>query len=294
MVYHYTTIETFYNMLATFQSSDDKEHLEFWASSSLNQNDPTELSLGVDEILPVIRDIEKNIETTDFRKLSNYKEFDWIPYLTGQTPVDIDKSYRTLRLAPFTVSFSKQKDLLLMWTMYANNGNGICLAFDENRLICPQSGLYPMADNVFYEKDSRLYYGIIKKLHEMYLKEIQEMNLLQGIHHSKQKALIGVISVISPFFKHNSFSDEAEYRVAYYKVSDNAPNVYTRLTSRLNTINYVKVKIPLDALQYIIIGPCVNYRRVRKLLVEYMKSCNIRRDYAKQFIRKSKVPFRLY
>jgi hypothetical protein len=294
MVYHYTTIETFYNMLATFHSSDDKEHLEFWASCSLNQNDPTELSLGVDEILPVIRDVEKNIETTDFRKLSNYKAFNWIPFLIGQTPVDIDKSYRTPRLAPFTVSFSKRKDLLLMWTMYANNGNGICLAFDENRLICPQSGLHPMADNVFYEKDPQLYYGIIKMLHEMYLKEIQKMNLLQGIHYSKQKALIGMISAISPFIKHKSFKEEAEYRIAYYKVSDNNPNVYTRLTSRLNVINYVKVKIPLEALQYIIIGPCANYRRVRKLLIEYMKSCNIERDYAKQFIRKSKVPFRLY
>ena len=294
MVYHYTTIETFYNMLATYQSSDDKDHLEFWASSALNQNDSTELSLGVNDILPIIHDIEKNSETTEFRKLSKNKVFDWIPYLTGQTPVDIDKSYRTLRLAPFTVSFSKRKDLLLMWTMYANNGNGICLAFDENKLICPQSGLHPMADNVFYEKDPQLYYGIIKTLHEMYLKEIQEMNLLQGIHHSKQKALIGMISAISPFFKHNSFKEEEEYRIAYYKVSDNNPNIFTRLTNRLNEINYVKVKIPLEALQYIIIGPCADFNRTKSLLVENMKANDIVRDYDGNFIHTSKVPYRLY
>jgi len=294
MVYHYTTIETFYNMLSTFQSSDDKEHLEFWASSSLNQNDSTELSLGVDEILPVIRDIEKNIETTDFRKLSNYKAFDWLPFLIGQMPVDIDKSSRTLRLAPFTVSFSKRKDTLLMWTMYANNGNGICLAFDESRLVCPQSGLYPMADNVFYEKDPQLYYGIIKTLYEMYLKEIQDMYLLQGIHHSKQKALIGMIAAISPFIKHNSFKEEEEYRIAYYKVSDNEPDVYTRLTSRLNAINYVKVKIPLEALQYIIIGPCADFNRTKSLLVENMKANGIIRDYDGDFIETSNVPYRLY
>jgi hypothetical protein len=57
MVYHYTTIETFYNMLATYKSSEDKNHLEFWASSIFNQNDKEELSLTAADIMPVVKDI---------------------------------------------------------------------------------------------------------------------------------------------------------------------------------------------------------------------------------------------
>ncbi len=294
MVYHYTTIETFYNMLVTYKSSEDKEYLEFWASNALNQNDSTELSLGVDDLLPIIRDIEKNSDLTDLRKLSEYNDFDWTPYLIGQMPRNIDESFRTLKYAPFTVSFSKEMDMLLMWAMYANNGNGICMSFDETKLKCSQSDLWPVADSVFYEKNPKLYFEIVKELYKMYYKEIENIYTRQGTHHVKQKHLVGMLAAISPFIKDKAFEKEAEYRIVFYKVSDESPIVYTRLTSRLNVINYVKVKIPLDALQNIIVGPCADYNGTRALLVDNMKSCGIVRDYDKGFIQKSKVPYRWY
>ena len=130
MVYHYTTIETFYNMLASYKEAENY-NLEFWASSILNQNDKEELSLNVGEIMPVLQRYEQSKEgesLTNLQKLTTVEEQWWVPMLTGHSVRGhLNKFFEDKENVPFTISFSKQQDTLLMWTMYANNGNCICL-----------------------------------------------------------------------------------------------------------------------------------------------------------------------
>lgn len=298
MVYHYTTIETFYNMLATYKSSEDKNHLEFWASSIFNQNDKEELSLTAADIMPVVKDIEKTIKKksfTDLYKLSTVDEQWWIPTLTSQkVKENVNDFFKNGYNIPYTVSFSQNEDKLLMWTMYANNGNGICLAFDENKLVNRNAYRFAVPDIVVYKKDPQSHKKIIKLYYDMYLKELAKMNIINGIYNLKRKYWECILMGISPYIKNHAFEDEAEYRIAYYVAGKNNPPVYTRLTNRLHIINFIKVKIPLEALQYIIIGPCADFNRTKSLLVENMKANDIVRDYDGNFIHTSKVPYRLY
>ena len=297
MVYHYTTIDTFYNMLASYKEAENY-NLEFWASSILNQNDKEELSLNVGEIMPVLQRYEQSKEgesLTNLQKLTTVEEQWWVPMLTGHSVRGhLNKFFEDKENVPFTISFSKQQDTLLMWTMYANNGNGICLAFDEEEIVKGNAYRYSIADRVFYNKDPRHYEVLINKLYNMYKEEIKDETIINTIYQIKLRYWACMLMGISPFIKNAKFKDEEEFRVVYYKKSYDNPKVYSRLTSRQNIVDYIKVKIPIQALKYIIIGPCANYRRVKKLLVENMKSCNIERDYDKRFIRKSKVPYRIY
>lgn len=291
MVCHYTTLETFYSMLASYKESEEKGYLTFWASCALNQNDTKELSLRLKDIITVLKDIEKDMPVT-IKNMSTINDEEWIPSLTGhKLKESFDDMIRDINYSPYTISFSHKEDCLLMWSMYGNNGNGICLSFDPQKLICSQSRLQHIADTVIYDNNPIHYRNVIEQYYEMYRKEIEHEYILQGYYTKKQKYLISMLWHIAPFIKNKAFEEEAEYRIAYYVANKN--NIHTRLTNRLNVINYIKVKIPLEALNHIIIGPCSNYRKVRKLIVESMKSCEIDRDYNK-YIRKSIIPYRVY
>lgn len=298
MVYHYTTIETFYNMLASYKESEDKKHLVFWASNALNLNDSEELFLRADDILSVIRKIEErkeNLKIPSHKKLSTICDQWWVPYLTSEHfKDDLNICNKDMEYTPYTISFSRQRDMLLMWTMYANNGNGICLAFEENKLIDNQLSFLPIADNVIYGNNSKMYTKVVRKLFNLYKKEILKENVINAIYQKKRLYIITMLWCIAPFIKNEAFKDEKEFRIAFYKDKSFSSKVYKRLTGRMNEINYVKVNIPLDSLNHIIIGPCADFTRTKDLLVENMKSCNIIRDYDNGFITQSKVPFRMY
>ena len=297
MVYHYTTIETLYNMLATYKSSEDKDYLVFWASNALNQNDSEELSIRKDDIISVIQEIEENDKDqsmTSLRKLSTVEEQDYIPLLNGcKIDIDFDDYTTNLNHTPYTISFSKQRDKLLMWAMYANNGNGICLAFDESKLSCQQNSLLALQGDVVYNNSKDSYKEVVQKLYDMYKKEIKNEYIINKVYATKRLYLTAMIWGISPFIKNKAFEGEAEYRIAFYKKDSEKISVYSRMTSRLNIINYVKANIPITALNHIVIGPCADYSHTKKLLADNLKSCGIVWDF-ENFIQASIVPFRNY
>lgn len=297
MVYHYTTVETLYNMLSAYKDSKDKDHLIFWASSALHQNDKEEMSLRYEDILKVILDIEELYTIRDLtypKKLSFAKQLMWVPTLVGQKiDYSFDEFLRSTEFAPFTISFSHQKDKLLMWSMYGNNGNGICMAFDENQLICHQDYLQPMCDNVIYDREnSNSYRDIVKTFYDNYRQEIINEHTINIIYQAMRKYIMSALWAVAPFVKNEAFKDEDEYRIAYVKEENDKPKVYSRITGKLNVINYVKVKVPISALNHIIIGPCANYDATKQLLEKNMQSCNINKDYENNFIQKSVIPLR--
>ena len=294
MIYHYTTIETFYSMLAKYKSSEDKDNLIFWASNVLNQNDSREMSLRLNDIINTVKEIEKNKpELTELKKLSTIKDFEW---LFGHSSENIEKkinSYCTdINYTPYTISFSYQSDKLLMWAMYANNGTGLCLAFDESKIKQEQTDLHLIADKVFYNNNPQIYYKVVSAIYDKYIEE-SKIIFFNNLENKKGQFLAAMLSGIAPFIKNKAFEDEQEYRLAFYKKEDNKPETYTRLTNRMNVINYVEIRIPISALKQIIIGPCANYLKVRKLLIDNLKSCNIER-YFRRFVKKSEVPYRAY
>ena len=295
MIYHYTTIEAFYNILAIYKSSGEKGYLEFWASSILNQNDKEELSVTVEKLLPVVKKIERDIKinVSDLKKLSTVDELNWLPTLTGRKIKESIKDYFQDECnIPYTMSFCQHEDELLMWSMYANNGNGLCIAFDENVLFEKQKHSFVFPNEVIYDNNPQKCKEIIRLFYDYYLKEIEKESVINIIYNMKRNYWERMLMGISPFMKNKAFKDEAEYRFVYYITGDTP--VYTRLSRHMNMIKYIKVKVPLAALKHIVIGPCANYRKTKSLLVENMKSCNIEREYDKRFIRKSRVPYRIF
>lgn len=298
MVYHYTTIESFYNMLAAYKESDDKDHLVFWASYILDQNDLTEFSLKSEHIISCLQKIEEEKpykDLTDFRKFSSINSYNWLPTLLNQNSRRGTKEMWNDELnVPYTISFSNNEDNLLMWTMYSNNGNGLCLAFNENELLDDKTYIFTLADNVKYVGDPETLDGILKNYYDKYLNAISKMNILQEIDYTKVNYWTRFLTCLVPFVKNRAFESEAEYRIAIFKKNKDTPKVFSRISGRLNIIHYIKFKIPIVALNHIVIGPCADYKRLKNLLESNMKECGIGKIKNHRFFRKSHVPYRLF
>lgn len=106
ILYHYTTMSTFYNMIEhSLQYKDGDSHpkcITMWATHYAHQNDPTECLLFFEGLKAGVLDYTKNNN-----KALNDKDNDLIQH--PQWHMNI-----------FTISFSKHEDDLTMWRGYVN------------------------------------------------------------------------------------------------------------------------------------------------------------------------------
>ena len=297
MVYHYTTIETLYNILASYKEAEDKEHFTFWASNALDQNDSEELKFDYDDLREAILKVEKEKEengiSLSHKRLSNavnWGRFNGMSSL--ETVYEINRLVKDQSQAPFTLSFSRQEDKLLMWSIYANRGNGICLAFHEKKLKSLSTGMMCTSGIVRYDQNNDYLPNIVSLLYDAYLKSFEGDDIisLNKVFDEGTTYLRMMLGLISPFIKNKAFEDEKEWRIAFYKNKET--NIFTRLTGNQNIVHYVKVGLPISALSKIIVGPCVNYNNVVDLLQNEASSCGIAKMAKPEFYLKSNVPFR--
>lgn len=297
MVYHYTTIETLYNILASYKEAEDKEYFTFWASNALEQNDTEELSFSFKDLYEVLLQVEKNKkengEDLSHKKLS--EAIEWGKFENknpNEIKDEIDKLVKDREQTPYTLSFSRQKDKLLMWSIYANGGNGICLAFNENKLTKIQAKMTCCIDNVKYNIKKNDLTNLVNQVYDAYLKSFEGDDIisLNKVFDEGTTYLRMMLGLISPFIKNKAFGDEKEWRIAFYKNKET--NIFTRLTGNQNIVHYVKVGLPISALSKIIVGPCANYNNVVDLLQNEASSCGIAKMAKPEFYLKSNVPFR--
>lgn len=297
MVYHYTTIETLYNILASYKEAEDKEHFTFWASNALEQNDSEELKFDYKDLREAILKVEKEKEengiSLSHKRLSNAVKWGWLNGMSTQEAVyEINRLLKDQSQAPYTLSFSYQEDKLLMWSIYANRGNGICLAFNEKELNSLQTGMMCVSDSVKYDKNTDNLTNIVGLLYDAYLKSFEKdkkvlLNKVNEEGTTYQRMMLGLIS---PFIKNKAFEDEKEWRLIFYKNKE--AKIFTRLTGNQNVIHYVKVGLPISALKKIIVGPCANYDKTIELLIKEASNCGLDKMTKQEFYIKSKVPYR--
>ena len=298
MVYHYTTVESLYGILSSYKASEDKKHFTFWASNALDQNDSQELSLKhknlQEAILKVEKEKEDNGNVLGIKKLSNVHQW---AFLSGKDQdefeEDINKNVTDSNSTPFTMSFSRQKDNLLMWSIYANKGNGICLVFDKRKLMKVNVDMDHISQDVMYGNDINNYIQYVRLHYDEYLKIFDngKILLVNQVMRESPVAVKVMLEFISPFIKNEAFRDEKEWRISFFR--DKKTKVYTRITSNLNLVHYIKVGVPISALRKIVIGPCANYDVVRNLIIQEAKECGIDKMMSQEFYVKSSVPYRI-
>lgn len=192
----------------------------------------------------------------------------------------------------YNISFCQHPDLLSQWRGYAAT-QGVCLEFDseelENALDYRESQV--LSRSVFYTSpDSTL------EAKAEILTFLQKENIIE---RSKEKPLFEyasasrLVNMLTPFFKHDSFQEESEYRIVIQPNIKSAP-IKLRVNQH-GLIPYLEVKARQDnafggllPLKNVKIGPCKN-RAFMTQGIEFLLNYN---GYKKTTLSYTDVPFR--
>lgn len=248
ILYHYTTMNTFYNMMEhslCYEEGDiHPKHITMWATHYAYQNDPSECQLFFEGLKKNIADyIIKN------HIVLNNKDKESIQNLCYSLNI-------------FTISFSKQEDDLTMWRGYGQNGDGITLGFDFSKLplTLPMYGAdYKERKSWSESEPTYLLQKEIKKCEYVdsnNIKIAEEAcdrtlkNIFNKDDEWKDVKQAIINNEFAPIYKHKKYEVEGEYRIVKHQIMPQ----YRLADNKL--IPYIKVNVPIECLNRIIIGPC--------------------------------------
>lgn len=306
-LYHYTTVDAFKSMLDQMKN-DKSEDLTFWASNVHYMNDPRELEFFYDELNRILPELENELDIKGIR-FSAFSQLKNTP-----VGIDIDKDikdnvYNRIFRNAYAVSFSKHKDYLPMWTLYGNNGCGLCLEFDRLRFNEwfkgeNEKGIRIVEMN-YKSKDSEIWNNL-KELYKTYYHRIDEKSEGQDFMTIRRSFISEALLRFSVFMKHPAYSHEDEVRlydhVIYPGDADDilAKVAINHLDSQYDEerdpdvrvkngllIPYKKVRIPISFLQKVIVGP-TKYTKLQCNAMEILR----RKMNLKFEVLPSSVPFR--
>lgn len=240
ILYHYTSLEVFKCLFENY--SKDNPNLIFWATNCTYMNDPKEITEGIN----LVRDILKNGLSEQFIQHANF-------FLDEDLDEDflrddlLLESAGSLSNIPYAVSFSKNADNLNMWRMYGDNGSGVALGFSRNKLRIPGTKLI----KCIYNTESE-----IKEYKERILSEFTRLySAITPPPPRMPQEAYDYLMTLGPFcrfiseIKNKCYSYEQETRA----IADcNVPKF--RIQNGILK-PYTEVKVPINALDRIIIGP---------------------------------------
>lgn len=284
LIYHYTSIDVLHNILKNYRKEGGNGFIELWASSIYLLNDPLEMLKAPDIIKSVLLDLEKVLHIDDSLKFSRVFDED----------IDsIKDRFRKLLKRDkylFIISLSNNKDTLPMWSMYTNNGKGVCLCFDKGTLVDYftqekdlQTELIPVSydfnnlEQVTVDKLEVIYQQYITEMADEYIKDKE--NVIDMFHYYFMR-------VLAPLYKDPAYRYEGEERIICTQQRHD-DTIDFRVSSNGYIIPYRRIKIPAHSLKSVIIGPSYNYDLIEDGLRQEIILSDVKID-----LEKSKVNYR--
>lgn len=244
-LYYYTDLNAIINGIFKY---DDKVCI--WASRWSHLNDPQEVKIGLEELI-------------------NHGTPQWVVDDVRQS---LNKSH--------SISFSGYNDVLPMWKMYGDGGDGAMLVFNTKLLLERWGG---QIQPCIY-KNTPQYNSTIKTLFcpESY----SELDLLSPTQ--KTFTWFQMLQMFVSVIKSNDYYYENEARLVglgnvYF--GDESEQKYRLSFGKI--IPYVEAFMPKESLIGICLGPCVDYSN-KETLEEYLKN----KGYNNVFVTTSKIHYR--
>lgn len=268
LLYHYTSIETFYKMLekSLIVTEDNNLLIKFWATHCDFLNDQTEGKLFEQCLL-------RNLN--EYAHLSNHE-------LTDEEIKRFNQLYNVLD--SFIISFSEHRDSLDMWRGYGGNGKGVCLGFDfsptdpymdSDGIIRPSETIDIIECKYFLPSeniDPEIVEDIYRKI------TIPELDTISAASQMARSLRFGLI------YKHRAYQSESEYRLVIRKYPYEKHIKFIE-----NTLKpYIEYPIEITRLKRIVIGPCLNPETTKTQISQILRYKGVKNVD----IETSEIPYR--
>lgn len=297
-LYHYTNGAGLLGMLNNY--SKDNPNLTMWATHYMYLNDPTEYEIGKKICIDLIDEVESELGVSDEYKLKKFI----------QSPEYQNELNRYLRtsdgqaLCPYIISFSRSRDSLHMWDMYASNGDGLALALDELKFgealikAAPENQTN-LKNCIYYDKDvPDILTPIKQRIKELYSELDKVMPLVQAMSmakvgnfqalHSRWHSINMLICGFQGIrIKDKAYKLEEEVRISLNKLHQ---RILFRDRKGL-IVPYMEFPISFSCVENIIVGPTSDFNRVKESVLILLSSKGI--EWNDDRILKSEVPYRL-
>ncbi|MEI9871369.1 DUF2971 domain-containing protein [Enterobacter hormaechei] len=228
-IYHYTDLNGLKGII---------ENNSFWATNFYFLNDSQEIEHGIKCILSSLDYLKDDFSERSLKFIRD-----------AMTKFQLFEAKHF-----YNISFCQESDLLSQWRGYGAT-QGVCLEFDSNMLIesLNFTGLATVSGNVMYtEPDStpKAKSEIISFFRREDIAKLIKDDPFHEVIYSADFA-----RKVTPFFKHNSFSEEKEFRIVVQPLK-RFDNVKFRVNAH-GLIPYLEIKahrrLPLKSVK---IGPC--------------------------------------
>lgn len=287
-LYHYTSLKNFFDIFEKsliYENNILPTHIVLWGTNCFHLNDKLEYKHFVNLFINYFEDKRQPLGEKRLNLL-------W-------------STLKSVKLG--IVSLSENNDSLPMWTSYGSNGNGISLGFDFYKTNFAKEILLGLSQNEQEQNDFDDEYCSKSKcplkncpskecnalnfdknidLKDCKVKRIKYLDSLANIeelYNTLYQIMESITNPVSEFFdvkikflmdseavwvKHPSFEYEKEWRI----VSPIYPQSQCyRLTSSNTFVPYVPIKIPINCLKRITLGPGLDSSRLYDV-IDYLKS----------------------
>ena len=186
LIYHYTNASA---LLGMFKNcSKENPYITMWATHALYLNDPTEYEYGKEKCYDILPILEEKMGIPVESRISTMRDM----YITEMSKLrDFISSTRPNSIqygTPYLISFSKSEDSLPMWSNYAQNGNGIAIGFNPDKLseyIKIKDCKYNIAEIDYNELQELVIKYVITGKHNVIIGVVKRSNILVTIPMKK-------------------------------------------------------------------------------------------------------------
>jgi hypothetical protein len=236
---------------------------KLWATNINFLNDAHEFLHAIQLIKDLIKESSKNFPT-DRSGYSTYRSF------IEKVEDELSKLEKNVSETIFTMSFSEKTDLLSQWRGYCPANNGFCLVFNLDEIFQAIKSKYPnsyLKDCVYKNADKQKELRTILNTH---------WHRYSAKHSPREKVkvlndLSKAIMLLASYFKHPSFSEEAERRIIINLENSKDSNLKFR-EGKFTLIPYLELDIPIGDLKKVYLGPTANTELAKRAAQMFLKN----------------------
>lgn len=251
LLYYYTDIDALLNGIIP-NNPQENEEICLWATRCTHLNDKNELKEGLEQLNKIVK-----------------------PHVVERLQEEVSVSH--------TISFSRKRDSLPMWSMYGKNGTGVMLSFDIHKLAYQyfhrlQPCIYCGSDydkSVFENITKRDWGDKFKSANDKMKSDVSICMALQYIMLRKNMA----------------FEYEDECRIVGIGLPHYAREKHRKVLYRNKNgviVPYIEEYLPKESLREVMIGPNIDPDLSKTTLEEFLNS----RGFTDVKVNISKIPYR--
>lgn len=278
------------SILKSINVNDKEKSLIMWASSIYAMNDPTEMGYAYHYVINKVKEYEAKHDIVESMRISTYMADVQQSRLANFTEEMFISHIYNERKTPFVISFSEIMDGLPMWKMYGDNGNGVCIVFDESILAETDGNM--LSDVVYIGRENHNYTiekilpAIVENECTQCYRDLENIHTPEDIATRKIVAWGTLCAAVGAYLKNGSYYYEKEQRFVLFDTTYSKREFRNSING--NIISYLEVPIPLAAIKEIIVGPCADTNITYSGLIPLLKNKNIDVE-----IHKSQIPYRI-